>query len=243
MKYINDVMTYEQAMNEGTLGSDSHFFNIYEAVKLLKEGENGRFIFHSEADFQFQLAWKIKEIEKENAEVFLEYPFGEDKDRIYVDIVVKKGNKLIPIELKYKTKKLNAELRDIKFNLQNQSAANNARYDYCSDIERVESLRNEKEFEEGYVIMLTNDANYLSNEKDNYHKDFYIGHNMIKSGTLERSDERTTDRGKREKPIVLKGSYELNWYIFGDINSDAENKIKSKNSGFYILITKLKKEN
>ena len=51
MKYINDVMTYEQAMNEGTLGSDSHFFNIYEAVKLLKEGENGRFILKQISNF------------------------------------------------------------------------------------------------------------------------------------------------------------------------------------------------
>ena len=58
-----------------------------------------RKVFHSEADFQFSLAWKIKENYPEY-EIFLEWPVSIKKQIIYVDIVLEKDDKIIPIELK-----------------------------------------------------------------------------------------------------------------------------------------------
>ena len=63
---------------------------ISEAIKRLK-AENA--IFTLEADFQFSLAWKLKEILGETAKIILEYPYREKEGTrikyidIYIDIV------------------------------------------------------------------------------------------------------------------------------------------------------------
>ena len=63
-----------------------------------------RTIFVSEADFQLELAWIIKD-EYPNAKVRLEYCPAFDLS-MHIDILVIIDRKWIPIELKYKTKLL-----------------------------------------------------------------------------------------------------------------------------------------
>ena len=62
-----------------------------------------RKIFHSEADFQFAIAWEIKLLYN-NAEVMLECPLNVSSKAI--DIVVNLDDHVYPIELKYKQKNL-----------------------------------------------------------------------------------------------------------------------------------------
>ena len=63
-----------------------------------------RTIFVSEADFQLELAWIIKD-EYPNAKVRLEYSPAFDLS-MHIDILVIIDRKWIPIELKYKTKRV-----------------------------------------------------------------------------------------------------------------------------------------
>ena len=135
--------------------------------------------FHSEADFQFEFAWQIKQ-DYPDYQIRLEYPvrlkhlektenLQKDKNE-YIDIVViTDKNEWIPIELKYKTKKhifvLSAhkpELEDVE--LTDQSATNHGRYWFWNDVSRIEALLKEgygnKNWIEGYAIILTNEENY-----------------------------------------------------------------------------------
>lgn len=59
-------------------------------------------IFHSEADFQFSLAWLIKE-QYPNCDIRLEI-VPEFNPNLHLDILVIFEGKWIPIELKYTTK-------------------------------------------------------------------------------------------------------------------------------------------
>lgn len=61
-----------------------------------------RKIFHSEADFQFALAWEIQK-RYPDAKVRLEYCPIEIEPAMHVDILVILDGNWYPIELKYKT--------------------------------------------------------------------------------------------------------------------------------------------
>ena len=74
--------------------------DIHEIIRQLSIW---RPIFHSEADFQFSLAWMIKE-QYPNCEIRLEF-VPEFNPNLHLDILVILDGKWIPIELKYTTKK------------------------------------------------------------------------------------------------------------------------------------------
>ena len=70
----------------------------------MKSLSGKRRIFHSEADFQFALAWEIKELY--GWEIHLEAPATIDEGtkkekRISIDIVVVDRNNNYPIEMNY----------------------------------------------------------------------------------------------------------------------------------------------
>ena len=92
--------------------------------QLMKGLAAQRPIFHSEADFQFALAWEIQE-RNPTLQVRLERPFeGESDSRRRLDIFVKsKSDYALAIELKYLTKKFEDEIEGEEFSLQNQSAS------------------------------------------------------------------------------------------------------------------------
>lgn len=76
--------------------------------KVLRDLFKDRPIFHSEADFQFALAWRIKE-QYSKAKIRLEMRSDNFDKKEYIDILVELNGKKYPIELKYKTKKLDTE--------------------------------------------------------------------------------------------------------------------------------------
>ena len=133
--------------------------------KIMNEFINSDDHFCSEADFQFSLAWRIKE-ELKNVEIILEYPI-ENKENtnqhIYIDICVIHNNKKHFIELKYKTTRVAFKKHDIPFKLTTQSAHDLGRYHFCKDIERLEKMKNKGCH--NYAIFLTNDPAYVSKPK------------------------------------------------------------------------------
>lgn len=231
-------------------------------TELLTELSQQRPIFHSEADFQFSLAWKIKEHLKDGDEVRLEHPFpkteGERKRNQYIDIVVLLNGKKIPIEVKYKTTCLGnqsstcaVKIGDEEFTLKNQSAHDVGMYDSLHDIERIEELQSkhsERGFTEGYTIWLTNDSVYWRDtHKDANHDEFRIydgitiptdksqGSNLLqwKAGTSKGA------KAGREAPIKLIGSYQIKWFDYSNL-ADIYDTAESNNTKFKYAITSIK---
>jgi len=177
--------------------------------------------FHSEDDFKFSLAWKIKNKIK-NAEIRLEKPFREihGKERskpFHLDIFVKLGRR-IGIELKYKTKELKHQTKNgEEYFLKSHVAVDLGRHDFCKDIKRIETLIKKGELDYGFVIFLTNDTAYWKQssrlKEDSYDKNFRIHEGVVLKGTLKWYGKRKRWLSKdMYKPIKLMGKYEIRWY-------------------------------
>ncbi len=204
----------------------------FDMKRILEKLSNERKVFHSEADFQFSLAWKIKE-EYSDYKIYLEWPvLTEDKNK-YIDIVLEKDGKIIPIELKYKTK----ELKYKNFNLKDHGARNLACYDYWKDIERVESLIINTNFEKGFCIFLTNDLGFLNKPRSNVgYKDFSIYENkrIFKKQLNWGKNIRKDNLNRRKEPINLKFNYQFNWENYCIL------KDSKLNNDFRYLFTEIK---
>jgi len=206
-------------------------FDIYKVIEKLK---NKRQIFTSEADFQLELAWVIKE-EYPNAKVRLEYCPQFDM-KMHIDILVIIDNKWIPIELKYKTKGCTKIIDKEIFNLKKHSAKDINCYLYLKDIERIEKIKKEDNlFSKGYAIFITNDMTYIKAPLKDYsfYKDFSLENGIIKSGLMNWKlgvGKGTTKNV--DKSIKLNGKYKIEW--------DNYSILDSSNSGtFKKLVTEI----
>lgn len=159
--------------------------NAQALSEIIKEF-NGK-IFQSEAQFQFELAWKLNEkygngddLAVELEDMGMVEKDGENvKRKFYTDIVVKQGDYRVAIELKYKT----AEYKSENVYLFNHGAEDLGRYDYIWDVHRIELLKGEpesKDFGEenfevqkqkickkGFAVLLTNEKKYWEENKKN----------------------------------------------------------------------------
>ncbi len=122
--------------------------SIPELSKILDEFGQKQVVFQSEAQFQFELAWRLQEVfdckvKLEDLTVLIKKTYkhknGKDKtqlQKVYTDIVLEKNDYRVAIELKYKT----AELKYGDVIVFNHGATDLGRYDYLWDVNRVELL-------------------------------------------------------------------------------------------------------
>ncbi|WP_086322277.1 hypothetical protein [Campylobacter devanensis] len=210
-------------------------------TEIIEKLQGKRQIFCSEADFQLEMALVIKEMYPD-AKVRLEYvPTFDDKMRI--DILVFISNEWIPIELKYKTKNSKKEemidkITQEVFNLKNQGAKDIGCYLYLKDIMRIESIKEQEKnnFKEGYAVFLTNDKTYLKSPQNNdcVYKEFSLQHGITKHGELKWAEHTGAGTKKGiEDPIILKGSYKMEWKEFSKVNEERSD------GTFYYLVTKI----
>lgn len=190
--------------------------------KILVELSEKRPVFHSEADFQHELAWLLHK-KFPQANIRLEKPYENKNGKTeYVDIFVDIGGKKYFIELKYKTRKLKPEQEIIKtkgeeerFCLKNQDAQDCGRYDFWKDVSKIESRIFENKNNLGYAIFLTNDVSYLKSPRKNTY-----------SYNFRTEDEREVkkenfgyllgyNKGRKEK-ITIENSYKLEWQDYGN---------------------------
>lgn len=202
-------------------------------------GRNSR-IFNSEAQFQFELAWKIKE--EFDCEVKLEelsriYK-GKKSKKDYTDIILEKDGLRIALELKYKT-----DLYEDKSNniyLKAHGAADLGAYDFLWDVHRIQLLTGiEKKLDSddvkmpcdrGYAIILTNDSHYWNSNSNNtltthgINRDFLIGsiskgntflkkgsHNWYTTqGTIGLSQALKNDKSRQNSIKIVK-DYPYKW--------------------------------
>lgn len=190
--------------------------HITTAIESLK---NKHKVFHSEADFQFSLAWELQTI-LPDAKIRLEYcpPFARE---MHIDIYVIDKDGTYPIELKYKSKKLETIVDNEYFKLKNHSAQDNGRYDYLYDISRVERIKMlDNDFNGGYAIMLTNEPSYWKNTvtSKTVDADFRIHEGRVVNGVLAWADNASVGTIKgRTEPINLIGQYNIHWDTYSNI--------------------------
>ena len=187
-----------------------------EIIKTIIELAKERPIFHSEADFQHALAWKIqKELPK--ASIRIEFPIRKNKLNKHIDIKVINKNENVYIELKYKTQILEVKQKNEKFILKNQSAKDIGRYDFLKDIQRLEEIIEKREKCIGYAILLTNENAYWEKQhrQNTYDADFKIYENRALTGKL-KWNEKTSEGTKRnrEQSIELRNNYIIKWHDY-----------------------------
>lgn len=206
-------------------------FDIERVINALRKQ---REVFTSEADFQLEMGWKIKELYPE-AVVRMEY-CPEFDANMHIDIMVFMGGKQIPIELKYKTKKCELISNGESYRLKNHSAKNQTCYRYLKDIQRIETVKKSSDrFEKGYTVFLTNDKSYIGKCSPNcgYHE-FSLGDGEEKHGLMQWSSTMSEGTKKGcEDSILLEGVYPISWKLYS--------RIKDENIGtFYILFNEIK---
>lgn len=143
--------------------------------------ENIEELLFNERDFQMHLAMWLKNSSNQYDDVDVEYyiPWQELQEYVWeselrLDIVVKKDGEYCPVELKYKTKKVEFQLtrfdeplHNKTIVMKNQGAQDLGMYDFWKDVRRLELVRNR--FEKvtgGLAVFVTNDVFYTKGGKE-----------------------------------------------------------------------------
>ncbi len=184
--------------------------------------------FVSESHFQVAFALALKE-EYKNLTVVPEYPFKKDKKHTFhIDLVVidNKTKEMAAIEFKYVLNGGRIILSNNKeHNLRDHSAANLRREDYLEDIQRIEYiLSNDKDFKEGYAIILTNMARIYEKGTNGKDKAFDISQSKEE---ISKGKHKFIDSKFDHKPIILSNDYTIHWEDYGEIKDSKKFKYLS----------------
>ena len=157
---------------------------------------------------------------------------------MHIDIWIYTDNGIIPIELKYKTKRCRKEIDNEIYVLKNHGAKDINCYAYLKDLERIEMIKEKTSgFVEGYTVFITNETSYTRKPvKENcVYKDFSLEEGICKSGILDWSEEAGEGTKKGcENPITIKGKYVMNWKEYSVVDDT--------NTGTFVyLVNKVKK--
>lgn len=187
-------------------------------TKLMRDLARDRPVFHSEADFQHALAWRIH-AERLDPRIRLEWPveWSDSEERIYVDLYL--PIREVAVELKYLTRKLDLGREGERFALRNQGAQDIRRYDFLKDIERLERLSERTDVRAGFAILLTNDRTYWKppRREGPVDAEFRLHEGRTVTGTMGWSEDASLGtKSGREAPIALRGSYALEWQDYGN---------------------------
>ncbi len=231
---------YNENQEEKDIPKSNNYFPkgmIEVAIDKLK---GKRKAFCSEADFQLEFAWVLKELNPQYT-IRLEYVVDSQKcGKMHVDIMMfDEEMNIIPIELKYKTKGCRIDIDGEHYNLANHGAQDCGKYDCLKDIARIEAIRDEyKNFKAGYTVLLTNDPLYKkTNQNDGIAGQFSLAEGQIKKGILDWSSLAGEGSKKgRANPIELQSKYIIHW--LPELYSEIKN-VKDSANKFYVLINKI----
>lgn len=176
-------------------------------------------IFHSEADFQHELAWHLREVHSD-LEVRLEYPFDRPSNTA-IDILIRNGGEEMALELKYLCQRVEHEIDGERFALKPQGAQDTRRYDVLKDIMRMEQFLAARRGASAAVLVLSNDPSYWEGRRSAGRSDaaFELREGRTVTGILDWADHAGpgTKRG-RESSITLKGAYAMNWRNYSRVD-------------------------
>ena len=194
-------------------------------------------LFFNERDIQVTLALYLI-LTKNYDEVDMEYsvPLEElEKRRVdfetgkfpwhnnmSVDIVVKKGDEYVPIELKYATRSVDKEIfrfgEKMKSNapiIKNQAASNLIMYNYWKDVRRLETLCGIfHHIAGGIALIITNNSTFWNkpHEGSNYVAFDMSAGRIMTSGLKEWGKDTSPEIVKTHPSFNLIGTYLCNWH-------------------------------
>ena len=190
-------------------------------------GSNEELLFN-ERDFQMHLATWLRNSINSYDDVDVEYyvPWQELDDYIWeselrLDILVKKDGEYCPVELKYKTKKIERKisrfdevLHDKVVVMKNQGAQDLGMYDFWKDVHRVELVRNRfKNVKGGLAVFVTNDPFYTKASRpnsNNYLLNMTEGkHSVVKHW---QNEDSACAKMKSYKSFEVEKEYSIKWH-------------------------------
>lgn len=205
------------------MSNQSRFIDIEYSLWRL-EG-----VFHKEDHFKLEfgvLLNKLLEDQGAGGTVRLEWTTEQAGD---VDLAIRAHDRVIPIELKYKTKR--ADVHDTRFketfHIARHGDYDRGMYGFIEDISNLETLT--KEYDTyGYAIFLTNDPNYWEQKEGAVYDPLRIYDGRVLDGELNWTEERSWNQGRDS--IHLDHRYELNWIDYSyrpDIKVDGADEFKA----------------
>ena len=185
-------------------------------------------LLFNERDFQMHLATWLRNSANHYDDVDVEYyvPKTELENYIWdselrLDIVVKKDGEYCPVELKYKTKKVERQisrfdemLDDKVVVMKNQGAQDLGMYDFWKDVRRVELVRNRfKNVKGGLAVFVTNDPFYTKASRpnsNNYLLNMTEGkHSVVKHW---QNEDSACAKMKSYKSFEVEKEYSIKWH-------------------------------
>lgn len=205
------------------LSSDiAHFF---ESKKKSSD------VFCNECDLQLQLARYLSCSYKIHLEYFIPYSAVEAQmkskllsehdykpQNLYIDIVVEKDGEFLPIELKYKTMPINAEvyrfgekLEKVEI-LKNHGARDLGAYDFWRDVSRIECLiKRFNNVKNGIALFVTNDQGYWTLPKMGTNPNYANFSMQDGAHSREKTWQGNTAMSAARPSFNVNKEYELVW--------------------------------
>lgn len=200
--------------------------DIHRVMKSLSER---RPIFHSEADFQFALAWQIKEANADS-EIRLEFkPFPCEYSRMELDIWIPSEGTVI--ELKYPRTFLEVLFNGEQFVLK-EGADDTDRRDFVKDIARIEQVIDKRsDADRGFAVLLTNLRRLWKPPTGSWrtHQDamFRIHECHQLAGELDwKPGTPDGTKGADKDPIKLNGRYTMCWQDYSDLDTRKNSRFR-----------------
>jgi hypothetical protein len=209
--------------------------SLLDLNQVLESLAKKRPVFHSEADFQLALAWEIHNV-KPDASIRLELPVRADGRAVHLDLLLVCDHQRFAIELKYKTALLDARQGSEQFLLRGQSAQDCGRYDFLSDVVRLERYVASEQSATGFALLLSNDRLYWEKTRpSNISANFSIHDTSQIASKVSMNWTRSGYTIGREKPILCQSSYSCSWRDYSTIE---QNGSTARNGRFrYLLLT------
>lgn len=188
--------------------------DLDDALRQLSER---RPIFHSEADFQFALAWQVQSMDP-RIEVSLE---SRPEPGVHLDLAFERRDlgRSSALELKYLTRALETEVYGRRFDLKNHSALDNRRYDVVKDVYRIERFIAGRPGADGAAVVIANDPAYWTESASGTKANdlaFRLAEGAVLQGPRAWQRPRA-EHDERRATITLRGRYELRWEPFSAI--------------------------
>ncbi|MBN1174981.1 MAG: hypothetical protein JXA67_22675 [Micromonosporaceae bacterium] len=181
-----------------------------DLITALQALASSRPVFHSEADLQHALAWQLQ-LHDRQTQVRLE---TRPRRGIHLDLLVRHDGQRTAVELKYLIARLHTSLDGEVFDLPHQAAQDISRYDVVNDIMRVETLVADGYADDGYVLVLSNDAGYWrpGTRTNLIDAAFRLHEGRTLDGILSWAAHAGAGTTRnRTTPLRLRGRYECQW--------------------------------
>ena len=188
--------------------------------------ESNEELLFNERDFQMHLATWLRNSANRYDDVDVEYYVPKSELENYVwdselrlDIVVKKDGEYCPVELKYKTKKLERQItrfdevmHDKVVVMKNQGAQDLGMYDFWKDVRRVELVRNRFErIKGGLAVFVTNDNAYTKASKPTSNN-YLFGMAEGAHGTAKHWQNPDSTCAKTHPDFEVEQEYNIEWH-------------------------------